>query len=52
MFKKLLEFMLVVIVGIAIGVLMLEWLAGCGESYVDAYGVRHQNECLFIPLNN
>ena len=52
MFKKLLEFMLVVIVGIAIGVLMLEWLAGCGESYVDARGVHHQNECLFIPLNN
>ena len=30
-------------------VLVIEWMAGCGESYVDANGVRHQNECVFIP---
>lgn len=30
-------------------VMVIEWLAGCGESYVDANGVRHQNECVFIP---
>ena len=30
-------------------VLVIEWLAGCGESYVDANGVRHLNECVFIP---
>lgn len=30
-------------------VLLIEWMAGCGESYVDAKGVRHQHECLFIP---
>jgi hypothetical protein len=30
-------------------ILLAEWLAGCGESYVDAYGVRHQNECIIIP---
>jgi hypothetical protein len=50
--ERLLTFVMVVIFGIAIGVLLLEWLAGCGETYVDAYGVRHQYECLFIPLNN
>ena len=30
-------------------VMVIEWLAGCGESYVDANGVRHINECVFIP---
>ena len=32
-------------------VLLIEWMAGCGESYVDANGVRHQYECVFIPTN-
>jgi hypothetical protein len=36
----------------ALGALLLiEWMAGCGESYVDANGVRHYNECVFIPYN-
>ena len=30
-------------------VLMIaEWAAGCGESYVDAKGKTHINQCLFI----
>lgn len=29
-------------------VMVAEWAAGCGETYVDSKGVRHQNECLFI----
>lgn len=29
-------------------VIMIEWFAGCGETYVDAYGKRHQYECVFI----
>jgi hypothetical protein len=29
-------------------VMLVEWSAGCGETYVDAKGVRHQHECLFI----
>lgn len=27
---------------------LAEWLAGCGETWVDAAGVRHANKCLFI----
>lgn len=27
---------------------VLEWAAGCGETYVDADGVTHQYECLFL----
>lgn len=28
--------------------LLLEWMVGCGESYVDSKGVTHLNECVFI----
>lgn len=28
--------------------LLSEWAVGCGESYVDAKGKTHINECLFI----
>lgn len=28
--------------------MVMEWAAGCGETYVDSKGVRHQNECLFL----
>jgi len=30
-------------------VLVIEWIAGCGETYVDAKGERHAYECVFIP---
>lgn len=29
-------------------VVLLEWMAGCGETYTDSKGVQHANECLFI----
>jgi len=29
-------------------VLAIEWMAGCGESYTDANGKMHLNECVFI----
>lgn len=29
-------------------VFMLEWMAGCGETYIDAKGERHAHECMFI----
>ena len=35
-----------------IAIVVIEWMAGCGESYVDANGVRHQYECVFIPQRN
>lgn len=30
-------------------VVMIEWMSGCGETYVDAKGERHAYECVFIP---
>ena len=29
-------------------VIFMEWMAGCGETYIDAKGIRHQHECIFI----
>lgn len=29
-------------------VVLIEWMAGCGETYSDSKGVRHANECVFI----
>lgn len=32
-------------VGVAVAFILLGWLYQCGESYVDAQGVRHVVEC-------
>lgn len=37
-----------VIFAVMMAVVTIEWMAGCGESYVDANGKRHLNECVFI----
>jgi hypothetical protein len=29
-------------------VVAVEWMVGCGETYVDSKGKTHQNECLII----
>lgn len=29
-------------------VVLIEWMAGCGETYIDSKGVRHEYECIFI----
>ncbi len=51
--KRLLTFFATAIATLLIAglfaVLMIEWMAGCGETYIDAKGVRHQYECVFIP---
>ena len=33
-------------------IVMVEWFAGCGETYVDSNGKRHAHECLFLPQQN
>ena len=43
--------LLVLLVGAGFGILLLEWAAGCGESYVDAYGHRHAYECVIVNRN-
>jgi hypothetical protein len=34
--------------GLLMAVLLVEWMVGCGESYVDSKGLTHPNECVFI----
>lgn len=46
--KRVAEWLLSVAAATAIGLLMLEWVVGCGETYIDAKGERHEYSCLFI----
>ena len=51
--RKILNVFFHAVFSVAFGVLLivaaLEWAAGCGESWVDAHGVTHIGECIFIP---
>lgn len=38
----------VLIAGAMLAVVLIEWAAGCGETYVDAYGQRHAYECVIV----
>jgi hypothetical protein len=35
---------------VLVGVIVIEWLAGCGESWVQADGSRVVGECVFIGM--
>lgn len=37
---------------VAGAVVLVEWFSGCGETYIDAKGIRHTHECLFLPQQN
>lgn len=30
-------------------ILFVEWVSGCGESYVDSKGVTHVGKCVILP---
>lgn len=47
----LLNAVIAIVFGLGIAILTLEWMAGCGEYYIDSKGRVIQNECLFINLN-
>lgn len=49
--KLLFELLAFALFAIAMTIMVMEWFAGCGESYVDHRGVRHVNECLFFNIN-
>ena len=48
---KVVEALLVLLFSAFLAVLFIEWFAGCGETYIDANGVRHQYECVFLTHN-
>ena len=45
----LLSAVLFILTAAALLILIIEWMSGCGETYVDAKGVRHHYECIIIP---
>ena len=51
--KQIFNFLLgaafTVVFALAGAVILIEWLAGCGETYIDANGTRHAYECVFLP---
>jgi len=50
--KRVLRWLLQVAVVTGCTVLIVlclaEWMVGCGETYVDAKGVRHANDCIVV----
>lgn len=40
---------LLIAAALVVGIMIVEWLAGCGEPTYFASGVWETNECLFIP---
>lgn len=51
--QNIFDFVLGVVLTVAFALLMaivaIEWLVGCGESWVQADGSRVVGECVFIP---
>lgn len=47
-FSFLLGAVVTVMLSLVLVVGVIEYLAGCGETYIDAEGQRHQNECIII----
>ena len=49
--KKILNLALASLIGIALALLLMEWMVGCGETYIDSKGDRHKYACLFLGLD-
>lgn len=48
---RIAEVLIMLLFAVFVAVMLTEWVAGCGETYVDAKGVRHQYECVFFTDN-
>lgn len=48
LFKLVIEVTIGLIIATFTAAMFLEWAVGCGESYTDAKGVVHINECIFL----
>jgi hypothetical protein len=50
--KKIIKDIVTIAFGVLVGILgamvLAEWAVGCGETYTDAKGVTHSNQCLFL----
>ncbi len=48
--RKLINLVLALIIGVAMAILLMEWMVGCGETYTDSKGERHNYACIFLDL--
>jgi hypothetical protein len=48
--KTLIEITIAALFTVLMALFLVEWAAGCGETYIDAQGVEHQYECVFLEL--
>jgi hypothetical protein len=52
MMKRFFVWLIQALIGLVLiaffALMLVEWAAGCGESYVDSKGITHVNECVFI----
>ena len=46
--QNLLSLLATLLIGVALGIVLIEYAAGCGDTYLDADGVRHAHECVFF----
>ena len=49
--RKLIELLVLCVFCVIGAFLVLEWFAGCGETYIDSKGVRHANDCMFVNIH-
>jgi len=48
--EMVLNFLVIFVFGLVFGVLLVEWMAGCGEYYIDSRGNVIPNECVFLDF--
>jgi hypothetical protein len=48
--KKMLNLALATLIGLVLALLLMEWMVGCGETYIDSKGERHKYACMFLDL--
>lgn len=48
--QMVLDFLVIFVFGTLFGLLLVEWVAGCGEYYIDSRGNVIPNECVFLDF--
>jgi hypothetical protein len=40
--------LIAIVIGALGALILIEWMAGCGETYTDSKGKVHQETCVFV----
>lgn len=52
--KFVIDFVCVVVMALLagfMGIVLLEYLVGCGAMYTDSEGIRHMGECIWLNVD-